>query len=447
MKLTARQESLLKRTFLDYRQTSEFLKNPLILSKAEGLYYWDADGQRYFDAIGGIFVAVLGHLHPRVVQAVRKQLDKITFTPPLHGISDEVLDLIETLGAVTPGNLNYIKPFSGGSESIESAMKFVRQYFKQTGHPSKYKFISRYHGYHGSTFGAMAASGTGERKTKFEPHLTGFLKVPPPNYWRDRFSSWDECNRFSAQMFEDIIVNEDPETIAGIILEPVGNTGGIITPTEEYYQIIREICRRHNVMLIFDEIITGFGRTGAMFAAQTYGVTPDIICSGKAMSSGVVPVGSMIAREDMAGAFFGPAGQGLEFAHGHTYAGNPLACVAAKAVIDEIVEKQLDKKARRLGEYLSVKLETLKEYGVVREVRGKGTLLGVELVRDTKTNAPFPELGNALKQTALANRLIMRIEPNWFAVAPALIAEESDLDEMFELIEKSFKDALALVGK
>ena len=442
MKLTEREKKILKNTFLDYQQTSAFLEAPLVIEKAEGLYYWDTEGKRYFDAIGGIFVASLGHRHPRVMEALKQQAERVTFAPPLHGVAKTTLDFIEKLGSVTPGTLNYIKPYSGGSESIESAMKFVRQYFKQTGRPEKHKFISRYFGYHGSTFGAMAASGTGKRKSKFEPQMPGFLKVFPPTYWRERFSSWEECNRFSAQLFEDVILNEDPATVAGILVEPVGNTGGIITPTDEYFQILRQICDRHNVMLIFDEIITGFGKTGNMFAAQTFGVIPDILCSGKGLSSGVIPLGAMMAREDMAEAFYGRPEAEVQFAHGNTFAGNPLACAVGIAVIDEIVEKRLDQKAQKLGRYLFKKLEKLKQYGVVREVRGKGILLGVELVRDTKTNQPFPELGHALKKTALENGLILRIDPSWFAVAPALIAEEPDLDEMADLIEKSLKQAL-----
>ena len=169
-----------------------------------------------------------------------------------------------------PGNLKFVKPFSGGSEAVEAALKFSRQYFKQSGKPGKYKFISRYYAYHGGTFGGMAASGTGPRKSNFEPHLNGFLKVFPPSFYRDRFSTWEEANRFAARSVEDVIVHEDPDTVAGFLVEPVGNTGGIITPTEEYFQILREICDRYNVLLIFDEVITGFAKTGNMFAAQTY---------------------------------------------------------------------------------------------------------------------------------------------------------------------------------
>ena len=446
MTLTARQERLLKLTFVDFWQMEEFVRAPLIFERAQGLYYWDAEGKRYFDAIGGIFVATLGHCHPRVLAAMRKQMEKMTFVPPLHGISDVALDFVEKIGSITPGNLRYSKPFSGGSEAVEAAFKFVRQYFKQTGQPGKYKIISRYHGYHGATGAAMSASGTGPRKTKFEPHMPGFLKVFPPTYYRDRFSSWEECNRFTARMVEDVILLEDPRTVAAVIVEPIGNTGGIVTPTAEYFQILREICTRHNVMLIFDEVITGFAKTGSMFAAQTFGVTPDIICCGKGLSNGAIPLAAMIAREDMGEAFLGAADADVQFAHGHTFAGNPLACAVGIAVIDEILEKELTAKARRLGNYLAEKLEKLKRYGVVREVRGKGILRGVELVKDTRTNEPFPELGLALKKTAVQNRLIMRIDPSWFAVAPALIAEESDLDEMCELIDKSLCEALEQVG-
>lgn len=427
-------ETLLKRTFVDFHQMEDFAQNPTIINRAEGLYYWDVNGKRYFDAIGGIFVAVLGHRHPRVMDALRRQLDRLTFAPPLHAISDVALEFIEKLGSVTPGALNYVKPFSGGSEAVESAFKFVRQYWKQSGHPGKYKFVSRYFGYHGATFGAMAASGTGTRKTKFEPHMAGFLKVPPPTYYRDRFSDWDECNRFCARLFEDVIVNEDPATVAAVIVEPIGNTGGIITPTAEYFRILREICDRHNVLLIFDEIITGFGKTGNMFAAQTFGVTPDMMTVGKGISSGAVPLAAMIAREDLGEVFLGRPEADVQFMHGHTYAGNPFACAAGIAVMEEIERGRLWENAERVGGYLRAKLETLKRHGVIREVRGKGVLLGVELTNH--------EVGKALKRIALANGLIMRCDPGWFAVCPAIISTEADMDELFELIEKSLIAAI-----
>ena len=252
MKPTARQERLLKLTFIDFQQMSEVIKSPLIFERAEGLYCWDVEGNRYFDAIGGVFVAVLGHRHPRVMEAMRRQMERLTFAAPLHGISDVTLEFVDKLGSVAPGNLNYVKGFSGGSESIEAALKFGRQYFKQTGCPGKYKVISPYLGYHGATLATLAAGSM--RKAPFEPHMGGFLKVPSPIQYRERFDSWEETNRFCARMFEDVVVNEGPETVSTILLEPICNTGGIVTPTEEYFQILRDICDRYNVLLLFDEL-------------------------------------------------------------------------------------------------------------------------------------------------------------------------------------------------
>jgi len=443
--ITDRHRKLLRRTFLDYQHHDAFFDNPLIVERAQGLHYWDVEGKRYFDGIAGVYAATLGHGHPRVIEAIHRQLEKLSFAPPMHGTADVTLEFVEKIGSVTPGRLDFVKSFSGGSESMEAAFKFARQYYRQTGRPGKYKFISRYHGYHGATFGAMAASGTGARKSPFEPGPTGFLKVFPPNHYRDDFSDWEACNRFAARQFEDVIVHEDPSTIAGVVLEPVSNTGGVITPTPDYFRILRDICDRHDVLLIFDEIITGWGRTGSMFAAQTYDVVPDIICSGKGLSSGTMPLGALMARVDMADCFQAP--DGGNFAHGHTYAGHPVGCAAGIAVVNEILEHGLDRRARELGERLATRLEGLKRHGVVREVRGKGLLRGVELVRHGSLNEPFPELGMALKKTSLANGLLLRVDPSWFAVGPALVIDEAGIDELCDLAEKSLVDALEIVSR
>ena len=437
-----RREQLLKRTFVDFWQMEEFARDPLIIERAEGVYYWDIEGRRYFDAIGGIFVVALGHGHPAVLEAMRRQLEKLAFAPPLHSIADVTLDFIERLGAVTPEGLTFVKGFSGGSEAVEASIKFVRQYWKQAGFPGKYKFVSRYHGYHGSTGAAMSASGTGVRKTKFEPQMPGFLKVFPPTHYRKDFSDWDECNRYAAQTVEDVIVHEDPETVAAVIVEPVGNTGGIVTPTPEYFRMLREICDRHNVLLIFDEVITGFGKTGSMFAAQTFGVTPDLICCGKGISNGVVPMGAMIARQSLADAFLGPAESNRQFAHGNTFAGNPVASAAGIAVLDALERERLCERAVTVGEGLVARLDRLRRHGVIREIRGKGVLRGVEFIKEDGVT-PFPELGIALKRAAVRNGLILRVDPTWFAVSPALVTTDSELDEMAERIERAFEESLA----
>jgi putrescine aminotransferase len=302
--------------------------------------------------------------------------------------------------------------------------------------------------------GAMSASGTGMRKTPFEPQMPGFLKLWPPTAFHERLpegTSWEECNRICAHMFEDMIVNEDASTIAGIILEPIGNTGGLITPTEEYFSIVRSICDRHNVHLILDETITGFCKTGSMFGCQTFNVVPDIIVTGKGVSNGIVPLAAMICQVDMAAAFLDePAGEGAPppsnfFAHGHTFANNPLACAVGSAVLKEMTTHSLDLKSQRLGEVIFKRLTAMQEkYGCIKEVRGKGILRGVLLVKDTENIEPWPELGIAMKTTAMRNGLIVRIDPTWFTVAPALCAEEEDIHELCDLVEQSLVDALAI---
>ena len=333
---------------------------------------------------------------------------------------------------MTPGDLDFIKTFSGGSEAIDAAIKLTRQYWKQSGHPGKYKVISRYYGYHGSTFGAMAASGTGPRKSKFEPQMGGFVKVFPPTHYRGRFATWEECNRFAAASVEDVIVAEDPETVAAVVVEPIGNTGGIITPTQEYFVLLREICDRHGVLLIFDEVITGFGKTGSMFAAQSFGVTPDIICCGKGMSSELIPSAPSppaAVSAPRSGARSGTTSTSP------TATPTPAAPSPPPRAAPSIVGEELCARARDHGAHLRARLEALRSTGVVREVRGCGVLLGVELTD--------PRVGTALGRRAIGDGLILRVDPGWFAIAPALTASRAQLDAICDQIEASLKEAIA----
>ena len=420
----------------------------VVFEKADGLYCWDTNGKRYFDAIGGVYVAILGHRHPRIMEAMRRQMEKAVFVPPLHGTSDIGLEFVDYVGQITPGNLNFVKGFSGGSEANEAAFKFARQYFKQTGHPHKYKFISMYLSYHGATLATASASGGALRKPKIEPEVAGFIKVPNPIQLRDRFPSWELANNFCADAIAQVIENENPDTVAGIILEPICNTAGIVKPTKEFFKTVRRICDKNQVLLIFDEVLTGLAKTGKMFGAQLFDVVPDILTTGKSLSGGACPMGVMTARDSLADAFFGEPEANVHFAHGHTWGGNPLASVVGIETIKIIGEEKLDKKGAALGDYLVQKLSGLKKLGIVRDIRGSGVLRGVELVVDSETNKPFPQgakLGSALKRTAIKNGLIMRIDPDWFAVCPPLIASEHDIDEMYDLIERSVVEALAMV--
>ena len=264
---------------------------------ADGVFYWDVEGKRYLDAISGIYVASVGHNNRRVIDAIRQQLDSLAFSPPMHGTNPQAVQLANLLAELAPGDLSTVKFECGGAEVIEAAIKLARQYHKLTGSPGKYKIISRYQSWHGSTLAALSASGLKSRKTVNEPMAPGFVHVFPPTCYRCPFGkSYPDCGITCATIVGDVVEMEDPATVAAILVEPIGHTGGVIDPPEEYLPILREICDRHNILLIFDEIITGIGRTGRMFAAETFGVTPDVLCIAKGLSGGYAPLSAMICR-------------------------------------------------------------------------------------------------------------------------------------------------------
>src|SRR5437899_11653941 len=309
-------------------QMAEWSKQPLVMARADGVHYWDVNGKRYLDGISGIYVVSVGHNNRRVIDAIKQQLDTLHFSPPMHGTNPLAVQLANLLAEVAPDDLSTVKFECGGSEVTEAAIKLARQYHRLTGNPGKYKIISRYQSWHGSTMGSLAASGLKSRKTVNEPLPAGFVKVFPPTCYRCPFGkTYPDCGITCATIIDSVIDMEDPATVAAIMVEPIGHTGGIIDPPNEYLPILREICDRHDILLIFDEIITGIGRTGQMFAAQTFGVTPAVICTGKGLSGGFIPLSAMICRKGIADAVLGPLGENPGFVGGRTWEGGALgAC-------------------------------------------------------------------------------------------------------------------------
>ena len=433
----------LRRLVLDLRQMETFIEDPLVVQKADGVWYEDVNGRRILDGLSGIFTVNAGHGNRRIIEAIKDQLDTLAFAPPLHATSPPAIELVQRLAEVTPEDLNTIKLLSGGSEATEAAMKLARQYHRQTGNPGKFKVISRFHGYHGATMGALSATGTRRRKTMFEPTLHGFLHVHPPTCYRCPYEkTFPDCEVFCARTVEDLIELEGAETIAALILEPVGNTGGIIMPPPGYLPELRDICDRHGILLIYDEIITGFGRTGSMFAAQTFEAAPDILCMGKGMSSGYVPLAGIAFRDSIASAFLGREEDEVEFSHGHTFGGNPLAAAAGLANLAEIQERDLCARARETGAYVRQRLEELREYGIVGDIRGCGLLAGVEFVEDPDTRAPFDpsvKFGVRAGQAALEKGLLTRFDPNWIALAPPLVITREETDLMLDILADSIR--------
>jgi len=434
----------LRHIMLDYRQMAEFIKEPFVVARADGIRFWDVHGKEYLDGLAGVYVVNVGYNNPRLVEAVRRQIETLPFNPPMHGTNPRAVELATLLAEITPGDLNTARLVSSGSEATEAAFKMARQYHRQTGNPGKYKILSRYLSYHGATASAMSAGGVGYRKTLYEPAAVGFLHFYPPYCYRCPFEkTYPDCDVFCARTLRTMIEWEDPRSIAAVIVEPISNTGGIITPPMEYLKILRQLCDEFSILLIFDEIITGFGRTGQLFAANTFDVIPDILCCGKGMSSGYAPLAAAIVRDHVAACFWGP--QGTEFAHGHTYAGNPVAAAAGLASIQEIRDRDLPGNARRVGAYLVERLEALRPLGIIGEIRGKGLLIGVEFVQDPATKAPFPpgvNIGLRIGKQALRNGLLLRFDPHWIAFGPPLIVTERDIDAMLAILEQSIREVL-----
>jgi adenosylmethionine-8-amino-7-oxononanoate aminotransferase len=428
-------------------QMAEWSRHPLVMARAEGVHYWDVAGKRYLDALSGIYVASLGHNNPKVVEAVRRQMDVICFSPPMHGTNPLAVKLANLLAELAPGDLSAVKFQTGGSEVTEAAIKLARQYHRLTGSPGKYKIISRYLSWHGSTLGALSASGLKGRKTVNEPLAPGFLHVFPPTCYRCPFGkTYPDCGITCATLIGDVIEMEDPDTVAAIMVEPIGHTGGVIDPPEEYLPILRELCDRHNVLLIFDEIITGIGRTGQLFAAETFGVTPDVLCVAKGLGGGVAPVSAMICRRHIADAFWGPSAENPGFVEGHTFEGNPLACAAAIAVLESIFEDDVLANVRAQGARLRGNFQRLAtKYSVIGDIRGKGLFQAIEFVADRATRARFPvgrELGTAVGRRALEHGLLCRFDPHWIAFGPPLVTTAEQIDEMVAILDRSLEEVL-----
>jgi len=440
----ASEERFLRQIFVR-DQMSEWSKSPLLMNRAEGMYYWDVTGKRYLDALSGIYTVSLGHGNRRVIEAIRQQFEILHFSPPMHGTNPVAVQLANLLAELAPGDLNTVKFECAGSEVVEAAIKLARQYHKLTGNPGKYKILTRYQSWHGSTLGALSASGLKSRKTVNEPLAPGFLKVFPPTCYRCPFGKeYPTCDLTCATIIGDVIDMEDPDTVAAIMVEPIGHTGGIIDPPPEYLPKLREICDRYNILLIFDEIITGMGRTGELFAADTFGVIPDVLVTAKGMSGGYIPISAMICRKPIADAFWGPVATNPGFVEGHTFEGNPVACAAGIAVLREILERDLCGNARAMGKVLRAGFERLAvKYPIIGDIRGKGLLQGIEFVEDRATKRRFADpIGTKIGKRALENGLLCRFDPHWIAFGPALISTAEQIEEMLTILERSMEEVL-----
>lgn len=425
------------------------------LKRAKGVYIWDVDGKRYLDGSSGAIVSNIGHSNPKVLEAMRRQMEVSTFGYRLHFETEPGEELADKVVELAPEGLERVFFVSGGSEAVESAIKLARQYKLAKGEAQRWKIISRYPAYHGCTLGALALTGYAPMTAPFDPMMRAMPKIPAPRAYLDGLDVDDpETGQHYADMLEERILEEGPETVAAFIVEPVGGAStGCLVPPAGYMARIREICDRYGVLLIHDEVISGGGRTGKFFAADNWNVAPDIAILSKGFGAGYMPLGAVIAHKKIVETVLDDGG----FNHGFTYAGNPLACAAGIAVLEEIERQNMMENSVTVGDKLRSQLQALMQrYPIIGDVRGMGLLQAFELVSDRATMDPLPKGLNAhnqLVEIAYNNGLIIYSRRSrggyagdHFLIAPPMITTGGQVDEIIEKLSMSLDQFLNETG-
>jgi adenosylmethionine-8-amino-7-oxononanoate aminotransferase len=420
-----------------------------IIARGEGPYVFDEHGKRYLDGLSGLFCCNAGHGRSEIGDAMARQVAELDFVTNWSYAHPRAIELAARIAELTPGDLNRVFFTSGGSEAVESAIKLARNYHRLNGKGQKHKLIAREIAYHGTTLGALSATGLTGLKVPFEPLAPGATHAPNTNsyHWpADRDPLW------AADEIERKILWEGPETVAMVILEPVQNAGGCIPPQEGYFQRVREICDRYDVLLVSDEVICAWGRLGHYFASDRYGYQPDIITSAKALTSAYAPMGAMIVSDRIAEPFM----EGTEmFAHGFTFAGHPVAAAAAHANLDVFEREDLcGHVLRKEGEFRGM-LESLRDIPIVGDVRGAGFFQAIELVSDQDTRAGFTDeqsewllrgfLSGALYDRGLICRADDRGDPV-IQLAPPLITTAEQFGEIHDVLRPVLEEASTRLG-
>ncbi|SDU39840.1 aspartate aminotransferase family protein [Stappia sp. ES.058] len=421
----------------------------------DGCYIIDSTGKRYLDASGGAAVSCLGHSDKAVTEAVKRQLDTLAFAHTGFFTTDIAEDLANLLIANAPEGLERVYLVSGGSEATEAAIKLARQYHLERGNPSRARIIARRQSYHGNTLGALSAGGNMWRREQFKPLLVDMSHISPCYAYRGQADGESEADygRRVADELETEILRLGPETVAAFIAEPVvGATLGAVPAVDGYYKRIREICDRHGVLLILDEVMCGMGRTGHLFACDADGVSPDILCIAKGLGAGYQPIGAMLCSGEIYRAI--EEGSGF-FQHGHTYIGHPAAAAAGHAVVSALLDRDLITRSKQMGETVkSALVEHFGQHPHVGDIRGRGMFLGLELVEDRETKAPFDpvrKLHASIKKAAFARGLVCYPmggtldgrSGDHVLLAPPFILEEAQVGELVDKLSGAISDALA----
>lgn len=424
------------------------------IERGEGIYLYDVNGKRYLDACSGSAVANIGHGNKEIAEFAKEQIEKIAFTHLSRWTVDTIESCAEVVSKWTPGDLNHVYFVSGGSEATETAIKLARQYFieRDGGKTSKWKVISKWNSFHGNTIGSLSMTGTSGRKNIYDPILVQFPKIPQFYHYRNPWEceTLEKTSIKAAKALEEEILRQGPNNIMAFISEPVvGSAAPGVHPDKIYFEMVRQICDKYDVLWIDDEVMAGFGRTGKKMAVEHYGnVIPDIICTAKGMSCGYTPIGAAVVTDKIFDTIM-LKGSGVFF-HGHTYAGNPLSTAIAWKVMNILEREKYVENAEAQGQYLMNKLANLYKYPIIGDIRGKGLMLGIEFVKNQNTKEPF-DLSVKLKDILTNNCLNQGIVPypgggsvdgvrgDHILISPPINITKEQVEELYNGLENAIK--------
>ncbi len=426
--------------WMPFTANRQFKKSPRLVTRAEGMYYWDDHGRQILDTVAGLWCVNAGHGRPRIVKAIQDQAAEMDFAPPFQMGHPKAFELAERLTAIAPAGMGKAFFTNSGSEAVETALKMALAYQRVRGEGTRTRLIGRERGYHGVNFGGISVGGMVANRKTFGAMLAGVDHIRHTHDpVRNAFSIGQPAHGAEfADELERRIALHDASTIAAVIVEPIAGSTGVLVPPQGYLQRLREICTKHGILLIFDEVITGFGRTGQPFAAQTFGVTPDLMTIAKGLTNGSVPMGAVLARDEIHDAFMHGPEHMVEFMHGYTYSGHPLACAAGIATLDTYAEEGLLTRAGELGGYFAEAVHSLKGEPHVIDVRNFGLVAGIELapIADAPTRRAFSVFLDCYERG-----MMVRTTGDTVALSPPLIIERSHIDQIVDTLRGALRRA------
>jgi beta-alanine--pyruvate transaminase len=416
--------------WMPYTANRQFKKAPRLLARAEGMYYWTPEGRKVLDGCAGLWCVNAGHSRPKIVEAVKRQVATMDFAPTFQMGHPIAFEFADRLARIAPPGLSRVFFTNSGSEAVDTALKIALAYQRARGEGQRFRLIGRERGYHGVNFGGMSVGGIPFNRKTFGPGVAGVDHIRHTHDpARNAFSRGEPAHGAEfADDLERVCQLHDPSSIAAVIVEPVAGSTGVLVPPQGYLERLREICTKHGILLIFDEVITGFGRLGKAFASQRFGVMPDLFTTAKGLTNGTVPMGAVFVRNTIYDAFMqGP--DGIELFHGYTYSGHPLACAAGLGTLETFEEEGLFERAASLDQYWQDAAHALKGARHVVDIRNLGLVAGIEL--EPRPGAPGKRAYEVFVKSFEAGVLI-RYTGETIAFSPPLIIEKAQIDRIFE---------------